>query len=323
VVASAGVTYYIAKHPLRQSREEKIRIGVEKPIQKLSPSDILKSPQVSLTTEAKTPAVGDAGTSPSVTEVSSLIIHPEWKPGATHVLGAYAVTKPRQFVGPVWSPLGLDVAFTTQDRAGIWIAGPNTVDARQLTDDRLSESEIIWAADGMQILMSAIDRRPVSLMLTGEKYPVPEIPKPVFEREGNIYIVDEEGESKRISGSQDRFHSPKLSPDQTLVAYVGIETGLYVTTADGKRTISVGKGQNPSWLPDSSGIVYDIPISDGLRTIDGDLWYAAADGSERTNITNTPGIVEAYPAVSPDGQRITFVAEGAVYIGRLVRPKKR
>jgi Tol biopolymer transport system component len=84
----------------------------------------------------------------------------------------------------------------------------------------------------------------------------------------------------------------------------------------------VGKGEHPSWLPDSSGIVYDIPISDGARVIDSDLWFAASDGSERTNLTNTPGIAESWPAVSPDGSRIAFVAEGAVYIGKFVRSRK-
>jgi hypothetical protein len=322
VVASAGVTYYVSRHPLRRSTEERIQIGAEKPIQKLSPGDILKPPQ-----PTATPATGASGSEEQATSAAlalhtSIIVHPEWKPGATHVMGAYAITKQQGFIAPTWSPLGLDVAFTTYERAGIWVAGPNGTDARQVSDDRLPQLDFAWSADGMQLTMSAVDRRPIALMLTGEKYPIPEIPRRVTEREGNIYVADDEGGLQRITGSQDRFSGPKLSPDETLVAYAGIETGLYISTVDGKRTISVGKGENPSWLPDSSGIVYDIPISDGAHTIDGDLWFAAADGSERTNITNTPGIVEAWPAVSPDGLRIAFVAEGAVYVGKLVRPKK-
>lgn len=323
VVASAGVTYYLAKHPLRRAREERIAIGVSKAKQKLAPRDILKPPQPTLAKETPSAGEGDKATTPTESQRTSLIVHPPWQPGGTHVLGAYPVTKPGDFIHPTWSPLGLDLVFTTRQLDGVWTAGPNSFDARQISDDRLAGAEMTWANDGLQVIIQSIDRRPVALMLTGEKYPLPELPQKVVVREGQIYIRDEDGGLKRITGSQDRFYGPKLSPDETLVAYIGIETGIYISTVDGKHTISVGKGENPSWLPDSSGIVYDIPMSDGLTVIDGDLWYAAADGSERTNITNTPGIVESHPAVSPDGQRIAFIAEGAVYVGRFIRPRKR
>ncbi len=323
VVASIGVTYYLAKHPLRRAREDRIEIGVSKAKTKLAPRDILKPPQPTPVTETPSTSESDTTTTTAESQRPSLIVHPSWQPGGTHVLGAYAVTKPGDFIHPTWSPLGLDLVFTTRQLDGVWTAGPNTLEARQISDDRLAGAEMTWTSDGLQVIVQSIDRRPVALMLTGEKYPLPELPRKVIEREGQIYIRDEEGGLKRITGSQDRFHSPRLSPNETLVVYIGIETGIYISTVDGKQTISVEKGENPSWLPDSSGIVYDIPVSDGQTIIDGDLWYAAADGSERTNITNTPGIVESHPVVSPDGQRIAFVAEGAVYVGRFVRPRRR
>ncbi|MGC8740132.1 MAG: TolB family protein [Candidatus Sumerlaeaceae bacterium] len=321
VVTSAGVTYYVATHPLRRGADERIEIGVQEPIQKLSPRDILRPPNVM--------PPGGEGIGAETTHLTTapqerrtIIVYPPWKAGSTRVEGAYAVTKPGNYIGVLWSPLGLDIAFTRADRAGIWIAGPNTSEARQISDDKLGDLDFSWTPDGMQLYITAIDRRPVALMLTGERYPAPEMPKRVYEREGNIYVLDEEGTPWRITSSQDRFTDPKLSPDERLVVYTAMETGLYISTVDGKKTINVGKGENPSWLPDSSGIVYDIPLSDGLTIIDGDLWFAAADGSERSNLTNTPGIVESYPAVSPDGGRIAFVAEGAVYVGKFVRGKR-
>ncbi len=317
VVASVGVTYYIATHPLRRGADERIVVGPNEPIKKLSPKEIIKPP-------VATPVSNNETDSETTTtqEQRIVIIYPPWKAGTTHVEGAYAVTKPGDYVGVLWSPLGLDIAFTRPDRSGVWIAGPNTSEARQISDDKLGDLDFTWATDGMQLYTTAIDRRPVALMLTGERYPVAELPKRVFEREGNIYVLDEEGNAQRITGSQDRFYGPRLSPDERLVVYAGTETGLYISTVDGKKTISVGKGEHPSWLPDSSGIVYDIPISDGSKIIDGDLWFAAADGSERSNLTNTPGIVESYPSISPDGARIAFVAEGAVYVGKFVRGKR-
>lgn len=322
VVASAAVTYYVAKHPLRRGESEKIQIGAQEPIQKLSPREILKTPPPQTTAASEERLADDQSTTAVRTTDRMLIVHPPWKPGTTHVEGAYAVTKPNDFVAVKWSPLGLDIAFTRRDKNGLWLAGPNTTEARLVVDDKLPDFNFEWAEDGMQLYSIAIDRRPVAIMLSGEKYPVPALPERAFEREGNIYVLDSEGNPRRITGSQDRFFGPKLSPDETLVVFSGVETGLYISSIDGKRTISVGKGENPSWLPDSTGIVFDIPISDGMRVVDGDLWYAATDGSERTNITNTPGIAESWPAVSPDGARIAFIAEGAVYVGKFVRQKK-
>lgn len=321
VIASAAVTYYIAKHPLRDSQSDEIRIGASQAIRKLSPREILKTPAPTVLAGGEASA-SEGQTTGAAAQERMLIVHPSWKSGTTHVEGAYAVTKPNDFIALKWSPLGLDIAFTRKDFSGLWIAGPNSTEARQVVDDKLPDLNFEWAPDGMQIYTMAIDRRPIAIMLSGEKYPIAQLQRHVFEREGNIYVVDEDGNPQRITGSQDRFFGPQLSPDGSRVAYSGTETGLYISTVDGKQTLSVGKGEHPSWLPDSSGIVYDIPISDGARVIDGDLWFAASDGSERTNLTNTPGIAESWPAVSPDGSRIAFVAEGAVYIGKFVRSRK-
>lgn len=324
VVISGGLTYYVARNPLRGDSTQRIEIGPKDSIKKLSPREIL-APPTPTPAEREQRSPDSSGSSVATTApavLTAVIVHPPWKPGHTRVEGAYAVTKPGQFIRPEWSPLGLDIAFTTQELKGLWVAGPNTTDARLLSDDKLPEADFFWGSDGMQIYVFTPDRRPVALMLTGEKYPLPELRRAVFEREGNIYYETEEGEIRRITGSQDRFYGARLSPDESLVAYAGTETGLYISSLDGKRTISVGKGQHPAWLPDSSGIVYDIPISDGNRLVDGDLWFAAADGSERTNITDTPGIIESWPAISPDGGRIAFVAEGAVYVGKFVRPRR-
>lgn len=321
-VISLGVTYYIAVHPIRPQRDDKIQIGVQEPIQKLSPSEILKPRKPSLTPEEGTSASTKESPAETTPTKRTVIVHPKWQTGVTHVEGAYPVTKPGNFISPVWSPLGLDIAFTTLNQEGIWLAGPNSVEGRRLIDDKLGSPDFFWSADGMQLFLITVDQRPVAVMLSGEKYPVPELRRSVYEREGNIYFVDEDGNITRITGSQDRFYAPRLSPDESLVAYCGYETGIHISTTDGKHTISVGKGEHPSWLPDSSGIVYDVPVSDGLRIIDGDLWYAAADGTERSNLTNSPGIAESYPAVSPDGARIAFIAEGTVYVGKFVRSRR-
>lgn len=322
IVISVTVTVYIARNPLRRSRSEVIRVGVSEPLRTLSPEDILK--------KAPPPTGAAAGSEVSTSPATSvrlgpervMIVHPDWQPGTTRVEGAYAVTKPGNFISPLWSPIGLDIAFTTTDFKGIYLAGVNTSEARLLADDPMTAADYEWNIDGMSLYAQEADDRPVELMITGEKYPLPERPRKVFERDGNIYCMADEGGLARISGSQDRFYGPGLSPDETKVLFLGRETGIYIALLDGSQTISVGRGENPAWLPDSSGIVFDIPVSDGQSVIDGDLWFASVDGRERTNLTNTPGIVETHPAVSPDGTRISFIGAGAVYVGKLSKPKQ-
>src|ERR671914_150310 len=42
----------------------------------------------------------------------------------------------------------------------------------------------------------------------------------------------------------------------------------------------------------------------------GDIWVMNADGTNQTNLTNTPDINEGQPAWSPDGTKIAFTGPG-------------
>jgi hypothetical protein len=246
------------------------------------------------------------------------VVYPDWKPGGTRVApDAQPVTEPGDFVSPKWSPVGLDIAFTRRDRSGIFLAGPMGAASRALSDDVGIGTDFSWNMDGMSLHLREPDGQYAELVITGEKYPTTAKPARVFERDSIICHQGEDGNAVPISGAHDRFHSPRLSPDETRVVFLGRETGIYIVNTDGTSLISVGPGQNPSWLPDSSGICYDIPVSDGNTAVAGDLWYAKADGTERTNLTNSPTTVESHPAVGPDGRRIAFIRDGAVWVGRI------
>ena len=320
-VLSISAAVYVANHPLRKSSDPNaIVVGAAEHAINVSPLDVL---------EKATPAVmaganGDSQTSPTGPRERfrrEPVVYPDWRPGSTRIETATVrrVTEPANYTAPVWSPVGLDIAFTREGADGLYVAGPGGQTARLLTDDPGTGSTFMWNHDGMSVYLREPDGTYAELMITGEKYPAADRKLHVFERDNMIYYRPEEGEPVAVSGATDRFFNPVLAPDESAVVFSGRETGLYLVNVDGSSLISVGPGENPSWLPDSSGIVFNVPVSDGTRTLDSDLWYASADGRERTNLTNTPQVVETHPAVSPDGQRIAYISGGAVYVARFVR----
>lgn len=320
VVLSVSAAVYVANHPRRSGDPGTIRVGVsDKPIV-VSPLEVLQKG-----TPEPMAGVGDddatTGTGPRERFRREPVVYPDWQPGSARIETASVgrVTEPGDYSAPVWSPVGLDIAFTRSDRTGVFVAGPMGPAARMLTDDPGTGAQFAWNHDGMSLTLREPDGTFAELMITGEKYPASERVERVFERDNMIHFQPDEGEAVAVSGAHDRFFGPRLSPDEARVVFCGRETGIYLVNTDGTSLISVGAGENPSWLPDSSGIVFNLPVSDGRKVLESDLWFASVDGRERTNLTNTPQVVETHPAVSPDGQRIAYISGGAVYVARFVR----
>lgn len=322
LATSVFCTLYLVNHPRRSTNRNEVIVGVAEPVQVLSPSDLL-GPPAPPSGKNLPPGTLEKVEAERSRPVGYMLAYPEWQPGEARVEGAQGVADAAQFIKPVWSPVGLDIAFTREDYSGLYLGAqkPGSPPRLLAADDGIGR-KFQWTADGMSIKGAGADGTYAEFLITGERFPVPTPEEKVFVRNDRIYIRDEDGTAKQISGLEDRFTEPELSPDGLKVVYRGRESGLYIGLADGSRVIFVGEGRNARWLPDSRGIVYDQPVSDGTSIVDGDIWLATVDGRTRTNLTNTPGIVEAWPSVAPDGQRIAFTASGAVYVGSLVRPKK-
>lgn len=128
--------------------------------------------------------------------------------------------------------------------------------------------------------------------------------------EADIYVADAgTGEVRNLTNHPEaRNWSPAWSPDGKWIAYAhsdGTEPVLSLMRSDGsgKRTLSHGWGEYPTWSPDSRSIAF-MSRRDGNY----EIYSINLDGKQEQRLTDTPQD-DRNPAWSPDGSIIAFDSE--------------
>ncbi len=228
------------------------------------------------------------------------------------------ITDKKDFMAPRWSPDGLDILVTGPKYSGLYLVSPDGTDLRQLSAKPGIGYNVQWSPDGTYLIIEE-DGKVIKIDLTGEETALDEEYQleqaPVYANNDNIYAADpESGEKIPLTSGEDSYYAPDISPNQTKIAYNGLTTGIHVQDIETGETVSVGHGNHVQWMPDGSGIVFDRTQDDGQRILSGDIYYAATDGSGVYQITDTPGVIEQFPRVSPDGTRILYEVDGQIFI---------
>jgi Tol biopolymer transport system component len=157
----------------------------------------------------------------------------------------------------------------------------------------------------------------VEVLLTGEIYPSSPPASPVVVASGRIILIPSfpGAQPVLLSPPGDVYDQPLLSPDGGWVSFQGKESGVYLASLRTNLIWRIGPGRDVVWMPDSSGILFSRSIEDLQGPVGGDLWLATVDGRHLTNLTRSPGVRESQPDIAPDGERVAFVRDGAVFVG--------
>jgi Tol biopolymer transport system component len=128
-----------------------------------------------------------------------------------------------------------------------------------------------------------------------------------------IWIMDADGTNQdALTDNAVHDERPSISADGSRIAFMSQRAGdssieIYRMNADGSgQTRLTNNGDfdsEPAWSPDGSEIVFAGPT---------DLWIMNANGTNPTNVTNTPIAYECCPEYSPDGSKIAFTVNGHI-----------
>ena len=134
----------------------------------------------------------------------------------------------------------------------------------------------------------------------------------------DIYTMALDGSNlQRLTTAAGRDFEPDWSPDGSTIVFSSDRDDpenahLYLMNADGsnQRRLETGLTDDQvgaRWSPDGQYILFHSnPLVDGLPRFD--VFRVRADGSDLTNLTNTPGN-NFMADWSPDGKRIVFVSQ--------------
>ncbi len=199
--------------------------------------------------------------------------------------------------GPVWSPDGRLIAFTSNrdGNSEIYVMNADGTNQRNLTNtNRSVESDPSWSPDG----------RLIAFLSTREG-----------DRGREIYVMRADGtEQHRLTSGATAYWGLKWSPDGRSIAFVSYRdenysgnTQIYVINADGTnwRNLTRYPAENgmPAWSPDGRFIAF-VSNRDGNN----EIYVMNADGTNPRRLANTPSS-ETFPTWSPDGRLIAFSSD--------------
>jgi Tol biopolymer transport system component len=208
--------------------------------------------------------------------------------------------------GPVWSPDGSRIAFTSgRDEPNpstclpscnieVYVMNADGSGQTNLTNDPGIDSDPTWSPDGSRIAFTS-DR----------------------DGDGEIYVINADGSGQtNLTDSPADDSGPTWSPDGGKIAFDSDRDGnsdVFVMNADGTDQTNLtnsdpifGLSAGSAWSPDGTRIAFINQVGASANGLD--ISVMNADGSNLTSLTFTASpIRHSSPTWSPDGSRIAFI----------------
>jgi Tol biopolymer transport system component len=222
----------------------------------------------------------------------------------------------------------------------IYVMNPDGSDQRRLTNNSAVDSNPVFSPDGKKIAFESnrdVNTRPeipvndqeIYVMnadgsnqtrLTNNDPPVHDT-QPAFSPDGKkiafmsnrdlppgIYVMNVDGSNQtRLTNNQAPDSDPIFSPDGTRIAFLST-SDIYVVNADGTGLTNLTNNgassidRDLAFTSDGKKIAFTgNPISDD------EVYMAYVDGTDQTNLSNSPSSHDKQPTFSPDGKKMAFV----------------
>lgn len=243
----------------------------------------------------------------------------ELKEGTMRITNVRPVTDKEahgEFLRPAWSPDGMQMMATRPSVGGIWIVGLNGEEPIKISDDNIFNAQ--WTEDG-HIKITGEDGTARVYASDGVLEETTADQRLAFTQDDTIFVrPNAESAAIPLTTNDDRYYAPVPSPDGSYVVYSGLYSGLYLAPTDGSAPpVYLGEGNNPSWMNDSSGIVFDVTSDDGHYITEGDAYYVDTQVTERTNLTPDNNSIVQTPSINVGNDEIIFESDGVIFRGEL------
>lgn len=197
---------------------------------------------------------------------------------------------------PAWSPDGRRIAYDSNLHGNddIFVMNGDGTRQRRLTSGKASELWPTWSPDGRRI---------------------------AYGRGSELWIMEADGSNKRkvFSSKGEKVMISDWSPNGRWIAFTigshphASDWDIFLIHPDGsgfKAFISTKADEGSlAWSPDGKRVLFQRYVACGIWTCDWEIFTARADGTKKTNITNTPDNAEYSATWSPDGSKIAYADE--------------
>lgn len=227
------------------------------------------------------------------------------------------ITTSDSYMAPKWSPDGTSLLITHPGYNGVNVMKMDDYSIHKVS--AASTYNAKWISDH-EVLCGAKEETQLLDTTTGKTvgtFAGLDMPIAVV-KDGSLTVAEHV-----ISVENDVIFNAVTSPDNNFVAYESLKNGIYVVDVQNGKSVHIGQGNNPSWMPDSTGIVFDRALDNGHEITESNIYYADVNGQVKVNLTQNLSLIAQRPSVSPDGQKIAFDAQGSIFIASLEEQKIR